>query len=669
MAQNLPLSHVIYRPDIDGLRAIAVLAVVVFHAFPNWLKGGFIGVDIFFIISGYLISMILFESLEKGTFEFYNFYSRRIRRIFPALILVLLFCFLFGWFALLADEFKQLGLHIAAGAGFFSNFLLWTEVNYFDNAADTKPLVHLWSLGIEEQFYIIWPLFVWIAWRKKFNFLLITVLFIIISFLLNVKISQQEPIAAFYLPQTRFWELLCGGLLAWFMLYIKKNYSHIRRIECKVFGSKRERLISLLVNIVAFSGLSFLVYGFLNINKELIFPGTWVLVPILGSILIIASGSRAWPNRVILSNRIFVWFGLISFPLYLWHWPLLSFARIIESEVPNYGVRIALVLFSIFLAWLTYKFIEFPIRSGKYKKSTFTMSFLMALAGFLGFSIYYHDGYEFRKSIIVYANNKNELLRTPAVDSECLKYIDNEKPLIPYCRFMNANSKETVAVIGDSHAHVAYPGMAFFLKKKKINTLLLANSGCPPFLGSPTGNNAKEKKDCTERVEQLINLVNKNKDIRKVFIFTRGAIYTTGFEPVNVNKKASIENIVSITEFYNSAQKSINALSQNGKLVFYVTENPELNYPAEACLARPLKRLVKNCSVDKSLVLDRQSSYLKAFNNLKNVTMINSLDAFCPESACIVFDDNGALLYADDDHLSVAGSFFQVDHLLKKFLE
>jgi peptidoglycan/LPS O-acetylase OafA/YrhL len=181
------LTHPKYRPDIDGLRAVAVLAVVLFHAFPGLIRGGFIGVDIFFVISGYLISTIIFENLDRGSFSFREFYVRRIKRIFPALIVVLLACFAFGWFALLADEFNQLGKHIAAGAGFVSNIVLWGEAGYFDNSAETKPLLHLWSLGIEEQFYIVWPLLLWFAWKRKFNLLTIAVLIAIISLALNIK--------------------------------------------------------------------------------------------------------------------------------------------------------------------------------------------------------------------------------------------------------------------------------------------------------------------------------------------------------------------------------------------------------------------------------------------------------------------------------------------------
>ena len=197
--KTIHFSHPKYRPDIDGLRALAVLAVVAFHAFPAYVKGGFIGVDVFFVISGYLISTIIFKNLDKGTFTFSEFYARRIKRLFPALTLVLVACFIFGWFALLPFEFMQLGKHIASGAGFISNIIFWNEAGYFDNAADTKPLLHLWSLGIEEQFYIFWPLILWFAWMQRFDFLLITVIITIISFLhrLNFmtlfKISSIVP--------------------------------------------------------------------------------------------------------------------------------------------------------------------------------------------------------------------------------------------------------------------------------------------------------------------------------------------------------------------------------------------------------------------------------------------------------------------------------------------
>lgn len=400
------LSHPKYRPDIDGLRAIAVLSVVAFHAFPAWMKGGFIGVDVFYVISGFLISTIIFENLDRGTFSFAEFYARRIRRIFPALILVLLACLAFGWLVLMPEELNQLGKHIAAGAGFVSNFVLWGEAGYFDNSAETKPLLHLWSLGIEEQFYIIWPLVLWLAWKRKFNLLTLTVIVAFASFYLNLKGIKKDPVATFYSPQTRFWELLCGSILAWFALYKRSAY---KRIGLKIDGWLAKAIYrehveadgKTLSNVISVLGFLLLVYGFWQITKDFRFPGKWAFVPVSGTLLVILAGSKTWISRKILSNKIAVWFGLISFPLYLWHWPLLSFARIIENEFPSRNIRISAVIASIVLAWLTVKFFEKPFRTGdqKVRHKVATLCGLMIAIGFVGFYVSDRDytkshGYE-----------------------------------------------------------------------------------------------------------------------------------------------------------------------------------------------------------------------------------------------------------------------------------
>ena len=219
-----------YRPDIDGLRALAVFAVFFFHAFPEVVRGGFIGVDVFFVISGFLISSIIFTQLENGSFSFWQFYSRRIRRIYPVLITVLVACLAFGALFLLSHglfsvyfmlngEYAQLGKHVAGGAGFISNILLWFESGYFDKTAEAKPLLHLWSLGIQEQFYIVWPLLLWLAWKKRFNFFAVSALFAVVSFGLNLYVYRIDPVADFFSPLTRFWELLTGAMLAWAFLH------------------------------------------------------------------------------------------------------------------------------------------------------------------------------------------------------------------------------------------------------------------------------------------------------------------------------------------------------------------------------------------------------------------------------------------------------------------
>ena len=206
-----------YRPDIDGLRAIAVLGVIGFHAFPAWFRGGFVGVDVFFVISGYLISTILFAGIEQGSFRFSQFYMRRIRRIFPALIVVLLACVVAGWLVLFSFEYQALGKHVAGSAAFVSNFVLWNEAGYFDKVAATKPLLHIWSLGIEEQFYIVWPLLLYLVWKRKAATLAFLLLLLIFSFTFNMLSS--DPTADFYSPLTRFWELMAGAVLAYLSLY------------------------------------------------------------------------------------------------------------------------------------------------------------------------------------------------------------------------------------------------------------------------------------------------------------------------------------------------------------------------------------------------------------------------------------------------------------------
>lgn len=358
-----PATHLNYRPDIDGLRAIAVLTVVIFHAFPNLLPSGFIGVDIFFIISGYLISSIIFKGLDAGSFGFADFFSRRIRRIFPALFVVLVATLTFGWLVLAPDELNQLGKHAAAGAAFVANLALMGEAGYFDNSAGTKPLLHLWSLGIEEQFYIVFPALMWAAWKMRLRGIYILVPMVLLSFWLNIHLISRTPVEAFYSPLSRFWELLIGSLLAWLMLY------------------HRPALTKATANLCSALGGALLVAGLIFIREDATFPGYWALMPTLGAALLIGAGPGAWFNQKVLASSVAVWFGLISYSLYLWHWPLLSFARIIYNEPPPTGVRMLLVLVAIGLAWLSLRFVETPFRRNRPRNARAVALLCAATAG------------------------------------------------------------------------------------------------------------------------------------------------------------------------------------------------------------------------------------------------------------------------------------------------
>ncbi len=359
------------------------------------MKGGFIGVDVFFVISGFLISTIIFRSLEGNKFSFVDFYSRRIRRIFPALATVLLATFMLGWFILYPDEYRQLSKHVAGGAGFVSNFVLWRESGYFDAAAETKPLLHLWSLGIEEQFYIFFPVFAWLLWRARLNILFFVALTGLLSFVLNLKLIDSAPVATFYMPQTRVWELLIGSTLALLVIDVS---GYMATLEA-FFGQFMRHLIYrtdadvspeiTLANSRAWLGVLLISLALLKITTNTHFPGAWALLPTLGTVFLLWAGPHAYVSRVLLSNWILVSVGKISYPLYLWHWVLLTYARIEVGQTPSIGVRCAALALSIVLAWLTYRLIERPLRfgdNGRQKTAALVIA-MVAIAG-IGFACF-----------------------------------------------------------------------------------------------------------------------------------------------------------------------------------------------------------------------------------------------------------------------------------------
>jgi len=387
------LEHPKYRPDIDGLRALAVLSVVAYHAFPRTVTGGFVGVDVFFVISGFLISTIIFGSLFRyNGFDFIEFYGRRVRRIFPALAIVLLASFTFGYFYLLNDEFDQLGKHMAGGAGFVSNIVLWFESGYFDTSAETKPLLHLWSLGVEEQFYIVWPILLWLAWKLRFNLLSVCVLYAGVSFVLNIHSARSDIVADFYSPQTRFWELMLGTILALVQLRHHQARSRFRLVvndllSTVIYDGSRKKDPALINDIESILGVCLILFGIFYLHTDSKFPGWWALLPTVGAVLFISAGPSAFLNRVVFSNRIVVWFGLISFPLYLWHWPLLSFSRIVAGQTPPSSLRWCAVAASILLAWATFQFVEKNIRRAR--NTRLVSVCLVAIVAILGCAGYF----------------------------------------------------------------------------------------------------------------------------------------------------------------------------------------------------------------------------------------------------------------------------------------
>lgn len=655
------LLHPKYRPDIDGLRAVAVLSVVAFHAFPTWMKGGFIGVDVFFVISGFLISTIIFENLDRGTFSFAEFYARRIKRIFPALLLVLIASFAFGWFALLADEYKQLGKHIAAGAGFVSNLVLWREADYFDNSAETKPLLHLWSLGIEEQFYIVWPFVLWFAWKRKFNLFTLTVIAALISFSLNLKGIKQDSVATFYSPQTRFWELLSGSVSAWLAIYKKKVFlRYTLKIDSwlsKVFYRKPiEAEGNHLSNLIGIVGSLLLVYGFFRITKEVVFPGKWAVIPVAGAILIILAGPKAWVNRNILSNKLAVWFGLISFPLYLWHWPLLSFSRIIESETASRNIRITAIALSIALAWLTFKLVERPIRLGKgFKYEVNALVALMAVVGYIGYNTYENDGLGFRVREFDLKNGYLiSQLKTPP---SLLKNDSCEEIFVKFpaglC-LLKERSLPEVLLIGDSHALQYYHGLVASMSKN-VGILGAGWGGdyggaLNPLLGSCAG---VDSINC-KRQNVIYEYIRKNDNIKTVVV-------------------SFIHNHMNGDHSENHLRETLRFLISLKKNIVFSIDIPALPFDPKLCLnARPLRihsKVKMPCGYEKADYLKRSKKYReKVFSVLAEFPSVKVFDPsiYMCDSAFCYAEKNGSVLYrneGDNPHLSDDGSMFVAPYL------
>ena len=463
--------HPDYRPDIDGLRAVAVLAVIAYHAFPDWLGGGFVGVDVFFVISGFLISGIILSALEQGRFSFAGFYARRVRRLFPALAIVLAACYAFGWRELLPQELSALSRQIVAAAAFVSNLVFWHDTSYFNTGTIDTPLIHLWSLGVEEQFYAVWPLCLWLAWRWRRRVLPLIAAIALLSFAWNIVQTDSDRVAAFFSPFTRFWELLSGALLV-------------------PLGPKL-RIGRPLAELLAWLGVLLIAWASFAFSGYTAFPGWPALLPVSGICLLIVTGSAgAWLNRRLLSDPAMVKIGLMSYPLYLWHWPLLSFAHITGVEVTPIAVRAMLIAASFLLAWATWRLVERPVRSGGPSRVKIAaLCSVLIVVGLGAAATIQRDGIAARfpertRALATYSYD----YRTGAQFGRC--WLEESAPpegYAPEClrRAPNPTEEPRRAVLlwGDSHAGRLYPGL-HEAAPHDVDILELTRNSCAPIVDS-----------------------------------------------------------------------------------------------------------------------------------------------------------------------------------------
>ena len=591
---------------MDGLRAIAVLAVLAYHAFPAALPGGFAGVDVFFVISGYLITGIILEDLARGRFTYRNFYWRRIRRIFPALVLVLAACLALGWLVLLPDEYAQLGKHVAAGAGFVSNIALWREAGYFDSAAELKPLLHLWSLGVEEQYYLVWPLLL-LLFRRHMGWMIVALG--AASFALNIWMVGTHPTAAFYLPFTRFWELLVGSFLAF-------------QGKDSLKGS-------------GWIGIGLIAAGFILLEPQRAFPGWWALLPVLGAALLVRAGPGAWINRRVLANPAMVFVGLISYPLYLWHWPLLTYARIVHGGEPPVAFRLGLLALSVLLAWLTYEAIEKPIRFSRISRRA-VPALATAMSAMLALGVFAFQA---------------RLLPESAANPQ-LAEISRASGDWGYGKetAIRGDSPRTVLFFGDSHMEHYLPRIQRLMQAPRapVRTVLFkTEGGCAPVPGLE-----RRSQRCARFVDD-------------------GFAAAMAPEVDTVVIAASWVGFVSRPDYYRAGDESQAPIDPGAAWVLKGFEERLARLSAAGKRVVLVLSSPRGAAFDPKAAIDREWTHLRISSPFKpaerthfpidarlreiaartGVTTVDPADWLCSASSCPTADAQGRPLYKDESHL------------------
>lgn len=636
-------NRVQYRADIDGLRAVAILAVLFFHAYPSSISGGFVGVDIFFVISGYLISGIIFRGLKRGTFSFFDFYARRVRRIFPAVIVVFTITLIIAYFLLTPYELRELMRETPYAAFFLENWRLYsTTGGYWDTATELKPLMHFWSLAVEEQYYIIYPLLCFCLWRFKSNkFIFLLTLIGGGSFLFNIYDTYNEPTRAFFSLHTRWWELSIGGWLA--------AVEHFHLDYKEVIADKicvKEKTLS---NVVSFVGLILLGFAIIFLQEGKYFPGYKALLPTVGSCLVIMAGSKAIINKYILANPICVFIGLISYPLYLWHWPLISIVRNnLGGELPTGWLMIGILATSFVLAYLTYTLVERPMRTKK--ANLLLVGTLVFFLTVLIFGTAYMERTtrkdRYSEVPITVQEIKHEKVR--GSDKRCRRVFGNGHTV---CRTKGRNP--SVLVMGDSHAYWLWNAVK--KSNPKEGVYVVGNAGGPVHYDSYRGSYYRSAK----QLPKIWKQIRTNPAIKTVVLV---GYWRADIRELNSYRYKDINDHWLI--FQKHWEDTLNELQKLNKKVIIVLDNIKVNYePIDKCFNLRkysfVERKIDDCRVPLNLALKsdkRQREYLHSLSQKwTNVTIVDSWDGLCDKEYCHLVE-NGQLLYRDAHHLSTNGS-------------
>lgn len=614
-----------YRAEIDGLRALAVVPVILFHAGFELFSGGFVGVDVFFVISGYLITSILIEDIENQRFSLVNFYERRARRILPALFFVMLVCIPFAWMWMLPSQMKDFSQSLVAVSLFASNIFFWRESGYFDAVAEEKPLLHTWSLAVEEQYYVLFPIFLILAWRfgKNRVFWMIVVM-ATISLLLSEWGWRNQATANFYLAPTRAWEIFAGSIAAFI---VQKN------------GVQKNNFLALL-------GLAAIIFSIFAYDESTPFPSVYALVPVLGVVLLVLYADKETIAAKLLSTKAFVGMGLVSYSAYLWHQPLFSFARIRSQEHPSLLLMLALSFLSILLAYLSWRYVEKPFRnSKKSRKIIFVASFIaLAVPIIVGLSVLYKLEKEVPSS--------NQLT---GIKCDSFKSI-GEADCIDYG---NKNSNLTVVIWGDSHSLALRKDVYV---PEDINVISIAHPGCAPVIGLYRFDGMGNSTNCNNEdvILSHANYINQlEPDI--VVLTARWPLYLNGWQlkgtpqamhHMLTDSDENISLVLNSASFredlvLKKIKETVNYLSS--EKVYVLISPPDL---ADIGLT---KKILTSGVLDYSKIKPYNSIVKGMIDEKSVLDVIDTREYFCTAEVCRVAM-NGYPLYDDDNHTSYLGS-------------
>jgi peptidoglycan/LPS O-acetylase OafA/YrhL len=654
----------IYRPEIDGLRAIAVVPVILFHAGVPAFSGGYVGVDVFFVISGYLITSIILPELEQDRFSLARFYDRRARRILPALFTVILVCVPFAWAWMLPDDLKEFAQSLMAVPLFVSNIWFRMTTGYFATTIELKPLVHTWSLAVEEQYYLLFPVFLILAWRSGRKWLLVMLGAVA---LLSLAVSQWEainrPMAAYYLLPARGWELLLGVFLA-FHQFMRKEAGP----ASAAWGRCGSELLTL-------AGIGAIVYSIIAFSKSTVFPGIHALLPTVGAGCLIAFATQeTWTGRL-LGSRPLVGIGLISYSAYLWHQPLFALARVRGIAVPPLWIFLMLSAAAFFLAYASWRFVEQPFRDKRRvsRKSVFLLASCMSVGVVgLGYAGYRTNGFESRFSLpATMIDSFNRTTRT----EECFYKPAMDSRPDWLCSLGATGPAPTFVLFGDSHSLSMLPAFEEAARHLGQSGIYTGATGCTPLLGIFALRTDQTSGDCHALNRRVFEFV-RTHGIKKVYLVARWTYYTDGgydgtdFSYIALAKNAVRDRSASRVAFASGLAETVRAYAGIGVRLYVLAQVPEQRYNAKTVYYKTygddavrFRQSLRTWSVSLEDHL-RLQGYVRAlfdqYSTTRQLRVIKLDDLFCAGDRCLMGDVNRSY-YFDEDHLSVTGAQKTVD--------